>query len=127
MRSPRQARAALRLQDFGLEPGTAVVLYLHSPKEKVWGFLVGTMAAGVVIRGMDLIAFEDWLRQEVRGEEDLLGPSTVFYPMTRVERMERDETIGPLPSYSDRFRREVGRTVEEALGLEDEPDGDESA
>ena len=107
----------LRLQDYGLNPGTPVVLYLHSPKEKVWGFLVSTMAAGVVVRGMDLMAFEDWLRQEVRGEDPLLGASTVFYPMTRVERMERDETVGPIPSYCERFRREVGRTVEDALGL----------
>ena len=117
MTSAEKARAALRLQDFGLTPGTAVVLYLHSPKEKVWGFLISTMAAGVVVRGMDLVAFEDWLRQEARGEEPLLGPSTVFYPLGRLERMERDETVGPIPSYSERFRREVGRSVEEALGL----------
>ena len=117
MKSPRVARGALRLQDYGLDPGTPVVLYLREPKEKIWGFLVSTMAAGVVVRGMDLVAFEDWLRQEVRGEEALLGASTVFYPMTRVERMEKDETVGPIPSYCERFRREVGRTVEEALGL----------
>lgn len=125
MRSPRAARGALRLQDYGLHPGAAVVLYLHSPKEKFWGFLVSTMAAGVVVRGLDLPAFEDWMRQEARGEEPQLGPSTIFYPMTRVERMEKDETIGPIPSYCDRFRREVGRTVEDALGLstgDDEPE-----
>ena len=124
MRSPRAARGALRLQDYGLNPGTAVILYLHSPKEKIWGFLVSTMAAGVVIRGLDLPAFEDWMRQEARGEEPLLGPSTIFYPMTRLERMEKDETIGPIPSYCERFRREVGRTVEDVLGLtgEDEPE-----
>lgn len=112
-----KSRAALRLQDFGLNPGTPVVVYLHTPKEKVWGFLVSTMAAGLVVRGMDLIAFEDWMRQEARGEDPLMGPSTVFYPMSRVERMEKDETVGPIPSYCERFRREVGRTVEEALGL----------
>jgi hypothetical protein len=117
MRSPRAARSALRLQDYGLNPGTAVVLYLHSPKERMWGFLVSTMAAGVVIRGMDLLAFEDWLRQEAHGDDPLLGPSTVFYPMTRVERMEKDETIGPIPSCAERFLREVGRTVEDALGI----------
>lgn len=117
MRSPRAARGALRLQDYGLNPGTAVVLYLHTPKEKIWGFLVSTMAAGVVIRGLDLPAFEDWMRQEARGEDPQLGPSTIFYPMTRVERMEKDETIGPIPSYCERFRREVGRTIEDALGL----------
>jgi hypothetical protein len=127
MKGPRAARGALRLQDYGLNPGTPVVLYLRDPKEKVWGFLVSTMAAGVVVRGMDLVAFEDWLRQEVRREDPLLGASTVFYPMTRVERMEKDETVGPLPSYCERFRREVGRTVEEALGLRLPDDGPEGS
>jgi hypothetical protein len=47
----------------------------------------------------------------------MLGPSTVFYPMHRVERMEKDETVGPIVSYCERFHREVGRTVEEAMGL----------
>jgi len=123
MKTSDKARAALRLQDFGLNPGTPVVVYLHTPKEKVWGFLVSTMAAGLVVRGMDLIAFEDWMRQEARGEDPIMGPSTVFYPMSRVERMEKDETIGPIPSYADRFFREVGRSVEEALGLLGDGDG----
>ena len=125
MKSAEKARAALRLQDFGLNPGTPVVVYLHTPKEKVWGFLVSTMAAGLVVRGMDLIAFEDWLRQEARGEEPLMGPSTVFYPMSRVERMEKDETVGPIPSYCDRFHREVGRRVEAVLGLTGGADGED--
>ena len=124
MKNPRAARGALRLQDYGLDSGTPVVLYLHDPKEKVWGFLVSTMAAGLVVRGMDLATFEDWLRQEVRGEDRLLGASTVFYPMTRVERMERDETVGPIPSYCERFRQEVGKTVEEALGIQVQADDD---
>lgn len=129
MNRTRQARAALRLQDYGLTPGTPVILYLHSPKEKVWGFLLSTMAAGVVVRGMDLTAFEDWLRQEARAEDTLLGPATIFYPMTRVSRMERDETIGAIPSYAERFLQEVGRTVEEALGIAraaGEPEDDEA-
>ena len=40
--------------------------------------------------------------------------------MARVERMERDETIGPLVSYADRFAQEVGRTVDEAARGRDE-------
>ncbi len=117
MTRTRQARTALRLQDYGLNPGTAVLLYLHSPKEKFWGFLVSVMAAGVVVRGMDLVAFEDWMRQEARGDEALLAPTTLFYPMTRLERMERDESLGPVPSYCERFLSTVGRSVEEAMGL----------
>ena len=94
-----------------------VVLYLQEPKEKVWGLLLSVSTAGIVIRGLDLHVFDDWMRQEARGEEKMIGLSTVFYPMHRVERMERDETIGPIVGYADRFASEAGRTVLEALGV----------
>jgi hypothetical protein len=98
-------------------PGTPVLVYLHSPREKVMGVLVSLHAAGVVVRGIDLAAFDDWVRQEARGEAPGLGLVTLFYPMNRVERMERDETVGGLESFSDRFRRETGRTLPAAAGL----------
>lgn len=102
---------------FELAERAPVVLYLQEPKEKVWGLLLSLSPTGVVVRGLDLAAFDDWMRQEVRGETPLLGLLTLFYPMHRVERMERDETVGPLLSYADRFHGEVGRTVFEILGL----------
>jgi hypothetical protein len=40
--------------------------------------------------------------------------------MSRVDRMERDETIGPVVSCADRFTGEVGRTVREVIGLEED-------
>ena len=94
-----------------------VVLYLQAPKEKIWGLLLSVSTAGIVLRGIDLVIFDDWMRQEARGDERMLGLSTFFYPMHRVERMERDETIGSIVSYADRFAREAGRTVLEAVGL----------
>jgi hypothetical protein len=94
-----------------------VVLYLQAPKEKVWGLLLSVSTAGIVLRGLDLLVFDDWMRQEARGEEKMIGLSTVFYPMHRVERMERDETIGPIVGYADRFAHQAGRTVLEALGV----------
>jgi hypothetical protein len=100
-----------------LSAGDPVIAYLQLPKEKVWGLLVSLGTAGVVVRCIDLTAFDDWMRQEARGDEPYLGLSTVFYPMNRVERMERDETLGPVISYADRFEREVGRSVREAVGL----------
>ncbi len=100
----------------GFAPGTPVLVYLHSPREKVFGVLVSLDTAGVALRGIELGAFEDWLRQEVRGGEGL-GPVTVFYPMNRVERIEKDETLGGLEGFAARFRRETGRTVAEAAGL----------
>ena len=38
--------------------------------------------------------------------------------MHRVERLEKDETVGPVISYAERFAKEVGRTVQETLGLQ---------
>ena len=106
------------LESLGLVNGTPVVLYLQEPKEKVWGLLLALETAGVVVRGIDLRAFDDWMRQEQRREEPELGLGTLFYPMHRLERVERDETIGTVPGYADRFAREVGRTVQQVLGLE---------
>jgi hypothetical protein len=94
-----------------------VVLSLQSPKEKFWGLLLSVSPAGIVLRGLDLVVFDDWMRQEARGEETVIGLATVFYPMHRVERMERDETIGAITSYADRFAQGSGRTVLEAIGV----------
>ena len=104
------------MREKGFEPGTPVLLYLHSPREKVFGVLVSLQPAGVSLRGIDLNAFEDWMRQEARGEQGL-GLVTLFYPMHRIERVEKDETAGDLEGIADRFRRETGRTVLEAAGL----------
>jgi len=73
----------------GFEPGIPVLVYLHSPREKVFGVLVSLQPAGIAVRGIELAAFEDWLRQESRGEKGL-GLVTLFYPMNRVERVEKD-------------------------------------
>ena len=108
----------MSMEAFDLRPGSYVVVYLHGPKEKIWGLLVGLTSAGVTVRGLDLAVFDDWMRQEARGEEELIGLLTLFYPMHRVMRMERDETVGPLTSYAERFAREVGRSVGAVLGLE---------
>ena len=105
------------MNPFDLVPGSPVVLYLHEPKEKIWGLLVSISAPGIVVRGIDIAVFDDWMRQEMRGEEPLIGLVTSFYPIHRLERMELDQTIGPLLSYADRFYEETGKTVLEAAGF----------
>jgi hypothetical protein len=35
-------------------------------------------------------------------------PSTVFFPLHRVERIFMDETAGDFVSFADRFKRTVG-------------------
>jgi hypothetical protein len=110
-------RTEVGLNAYALHEGTPVILFLRDPRDKVWGLLISLGAAGVVIRGMDLRTFEEWLRQVARRDEDALGPATMFYPMHRVERMERDESVGMVVSFCDRFHREVGLTVNEVMGI----------
>ncbi len=113
---PTRGRPRLALSE-----GDPVIVYLQAPKEKMWGLLLSIGPAGLVLRCIELSAFDDWMRQEARGDEATLGLSTVFYPMGRVEKMERDETTGPLTSYADRFLGEVGRSVRDVV-LKDDDD-----
>ena len=101
----------------GFTPGTPVLVYLHSPREKVWGVLLSILPAGIAVRGIELTAFEDYLRQEAARRETGLGLVTLFYPISRVERMELDESVGGLEGIADRFRRETGRSIQDAAGL----------
>ncbi len=107
------------LRQLGLGPLTPVIIYLREPKEKCWGVLVSFEPGGVVVRGLDLAVFEDWMRQEARSDDALITPTTIFYPMHRVERVERDEGLGPIEGFAARFEREVGRSVLEAAGFVD--------
>lgn len=99
----------------GFEDGSLAVLYLNEPKEKIWGLVISVSAAGVVMRGLRLDSFEDWMRQEARQEEELLGLVTAFYPLPRIERLEEDRSVGSVVSYAQRFEDAVGRTVQDAI------------
>jgi hypothetical protein len=96
----------------GIAPGAAVILVLHSPREKCWGVLDRVGAAGVFLRGLDLNAFDDWTRAVAR-DEPFLGLSDLFFPMWRVERLMRDESAGGVPSLSEEFERRTGKSVRE--------------
>jgi hypothetical protein len=98
-------------------PGCPVLVYLSSPREKVFGVLLSLDPAGVAVRGIDLTSLEDWMRQEAREEDPGLSLASVFYPMARVERVERDETVGDLEGLADRFQRLTGRDLLEAAGF----------
>jgi hypothetical protein len=99
--------------------GCPVIVSLQAPKEKLWGVLISIDASGVCVRGLDLRIFDEWMRQEAKGEEQLLGVSTLFFPMNRLERLELDERVGQVPAYSDRFLEEVGRSAVEVVGIGD--------
>ena len=105
------------MKKLGLTPGIAVLIYLHSPREKVFGMLLSLEQSGVAVRGLDIVSLEDWMRQEMRGEPSGLGLASAFYPMWRIERMERDESTDELEGLADRFHRVTGRAFVEAAGL----------
>ena len=92
-----------------------VVVSLHSPKERLWGELLEMNTAGVTIRGIDLSAFDDFIRQVLDPEGDRIGLPTVFFPMSRIERIALDEGRGSIPSLGEIFEQRVGRTLADYL------------
>jgi len=98
-----------------IDKGSIVVIHCREPREKLWGMILRLDGVGVVLRGMDLGSVEDWLRQEARGEEKLMGPSTFFLPIHRISRMDLDEDQGPVRAVEGRFARQCGRSLLEAL------------
>lgn len=95
-----------------------VIVSLHSPKEKIWGRVLALVPAGVTIQGIDLNAFDDWLRQVLESQPSVLPLSTVFYPMHRVERIVMDEPSGEIPSVAQRFSLRVGVNLIEYLSMQ---------
>ena len=83
--------------------GEFVLVQLVSPKEKFWGIMKDRDVSGVTLEG-----FDDWLREIARRDTVTVLPSTVFFPLHRVERIFLDETAGDFVSLSDRFKRTVG-------------------
>ena len=103
-----------RASSMGIEPGSPVIVYLHSPREKMWGVLRELNTAGVFVRGIDLNTFNDWVQMIVRGERNM-GLTHVFLPMWRVERVVLDESVDEIPSLAAQFYSRVGLTFSEYL------------
>jgi hypothetical protein len=98
-----------------MKAGELVLVYLASPREKFWGLLRETTPAGVTVRGLPLDLLEGWIRELARGGPFSAFPTTVFFPLHRVERMFVDETAGDAASYAERFQVVVGRDVRDFL------------
>jgi hypothetical protein len=101
-----------------VEINNIVIVSLITPKEKVWGQLLLLETKGVTVRGIELDAFDDFIRQVIKQEETAVGLNTVFFPLHRVERIMVDEPSGSIPSLSQRFHAKVGLTVQEYLGID---------
>ena len=98
----------------GIQRGAAVVVVLHSPREKCWGLLDDINQAGVFLRGLDLNAFDDWL-SALMHSEPFIGFGDLFFPMWRVERIARDESAGGVPSLSEQVKKRTGLALQELL------------
>ena len=98
-----------------IQAGSVVLLYLRDPQEKLWGLLRRLDPSGVVLEGIDLASFDDWISQVEKEEESVVGPSILFLPMARLEKIMLDRPSGNIPSLADRFERRTGRKVSELL------------
>ena len=101
-----------------MDVNSIVIVSLISPKEKIWGQLMLLESKGVTVRGIELEAFDDFIRQVIQQEETAVGLNTVFFPMHRVERIMVDEPCGSIPSLSQRFHAKVGLSIQEHLGID---------
>ena len=101
-----------------MRAGSFVVVHLSGPREKFWGLLEQSDSSGVTVRGLALEGFEEWLREIAREVAPTFSPTTVFFPLHRVERISLDETVGEAVSLTDRFRRQTGEDPRAYLAQE---------
>ena len=97
-------------------PGDLVVVVLHSPRERLWGRLLGLEAAGIALRGLDLSPWEEVLTLVRTGQEDQVALGTRFLPMHRVEVLYLDEASSGVPSLGETFQERTGRDPFDFLG-----------
>jgi hypothetical protein len=93
-----------------LKPPAVVIVYLQNPRERYWGVVRALDATGVVLLGTDLDSFDDWVRQIGTGEPQV-EPSTIFFPLPRIEKVLVDGPAGHAPSLQQRFEARVGRPL----------------
>jgi hypothetical protein len=98
-----------------MQPNSIVIVSLHSPKEKIWGILLDLNTSGVTVRGIDLNSFDHFVNEINQLDAERVGLPTVFFPMTRVERISLDEPSGAIPSMAEIFERKIGRSLVEYL------------
>jgi hypothetical protein len=92
-----------------------VVVSLGSPAERFVGRLLDLNAAGATVRGIDLNAFEDWTTDVRRKEENGVRPTTIFFPLRRVEKIMLDEGTAAIPSLADTFLARAGSPMAREL------------
>jgi hypothetical protein len=105
---------ATRLDDMslakGFPPSAFVLATLSNPREKFWGRLLDLDLRGIVLCGVLLDSFDDFVRQLRDGE--VAVPVTVFYPMHRIQSVELERSDGPVLSLLERFQQDTGSNPE---------------
>jgi|SRR5882724_5081718 len=94
--------------------GNTVVVYLQNPREKVWGQLCDISPAGISVNGIDLAAFEDWMRSLSTGECGI-GLTATFIPMWRVERIILDRAVAGVPGLEDQVINRTGLSLSQLI------------
>ncbi len=90
-----------------IENGETVIVVLQNPREKIWGVLQEINHAGIFIYGIDLNAFEDFVRA-LQNKEPFFALSEQFVPLWRLEKITKDEQSGEIPSMQQEFERRTG-------------------
>ena len=94
--------------------GQLIVAVLHSPRERIWGALLGLDGPGLAIRGLELTPWEEVLTQVRNGHADLVSLYTRFVPMHRLESVYLDERSSGVPSLAEVFQ---DRTAQDPLAF----------
>ena len=99
-----------------MESGSIVIVNLQNPKEKIIGKLITISASGVIVKGLDVTSFNDWMNQFSEHEPTLtIIPTTVFFPMHRVVSCYLDEDMGEVLSLSSQFRKRTQKEIQQVL------------
>lgn len=72
------------------------------------------------MRGLDLNAFDEWIRAVIH-QEAFVGLGAVFFPMWRVERVAKDESVGGVMSLREQAEQRTGLSLDELMNTNDGP------
>jgi len=72
------------------------------------------------LRGLDLNSFDEWIRSVIH-KEPFIGAGSMFFPMWRVERVAKDESVGGVMSLCAQAEQRTGLSLDELMNSEDGP------
>ncbi len=98
-----------------MQTNKVVIVNLQSPMERFVDLLIEIGTPGVTLRGLDLRSFDDWMNDISTEEESGVRPTTIFFPLHRVEKIMLDEDIGGIPSLANTFLTKTGTSIDDYL------------